>query len=301
MKRLLSANFSRLFKSLWFWLCGAGMLGYSLWQAAGLLSWAVDGPWAGRRGDFVSSRVCDFTVPMLLIMPVLCTLFLNADYHDGTIRNKLVVGYRRRQVYLADFLTVLAAALIYAAAHVLVMLAAGLFIKEQAWESCPWAADLLYSLPYILSVTALFTLLGMLVRLRAVPVIAILLAVAMLWLPQYLHEQLSYPEETVLLDGILMTELPDGEGGFRTAYWRDGEEISEDELEMAPSPAYVEEPRRSVYYFLLETLPGGQAYCLSESLPLERHSIVELALWSLALAGLATGAGLLMFRRADIK
>ena len=55
MSRLLSANFARLFRSVWFWACGLLMLGYSLWQAADMLSWAYS-MWSEWSGDFITSR-----------------------------------------------------------------------------------------------------------------------------------------------------------------------------------------------------------------------------------------------------
>lgn len=65
MSKLISANLSRLFHSVWFWVCGLLTLLYSLWQAARLLSWAANGPWKGQALDYVTCRLGDFSVPML--------------------------------------------------------------------------------------------------------------------------------------------------------------------------------------------------------------------------------------------
>lgn len=301
MSKLLWANFARLFRSVWFWACGLLMLLYSLWQAADLLSWAYNGLWAGERVDYISGRVGDFTVPMLVVLPVFCALFLGAEYHNNTIRNKIIAGYRRWQVYIANLVTVLAAALIYAGAHVLVTMAAGLLIRTQAWNVGEYTLRLLYCLPFILAVAAVSTLLSMLIRLRALPVLAILLAAALLWLPQRLHMRLSSGPENVVTDGVYSVETRDSSGEVSVSYWIDGREVAWEDLERVPNPKYVAEPRRSVYYFLMEALPGGQAFYLSDSLSLDRGSFLEMAACSLALAAASTALGLALFRRKDLK
>lgn len=301
MSRLLSANFARLFRSLWFWTCGLLMLLYSLWQAADVLSWAYNGIWAGERADYVTSRLGDFTVPMLVVLPVLCALFLGAEYHNNTIRNKVVAGFRRRQIYLANLVTVLAAALIYAGAHVLVMTVAGLCIRTQSWDMGEYARRLLYCLPFILAVAAISTMLSMLIRLRALPVLVILLSVALLWLPQRIYMRLSSGPEDVVTEGVYSIETRDSEGEVTVSYWKDDKEVAWEDLERVPNPKYVPEPRRSAYYFLIEALPGGQAFYLSDSLNLERGSFLEMAACSLTLAAASTALGLLLFKRKDLK
>lgn len=296
MSKLISANLSRLFHSIWFWACGLIMLLYSLWQAAKLLSWTVNGPWKGQALDYVTCRIGDFTVPMLILLPVLCALFLGADYHNGTLRNKVVSGYTRRQVYMAGFVTMLAAGLIYAAAHVLIITLSGLFVKNQAWDMAAYGGRLLSCLPYILGVAALGTMLAMLISTRALPVLAILLSAGLLWLPQYLFEQLSYARQTVSMEYVQTVIEPDGS----TTYMRNGEEIAYEDLDRVLSPNYVPEPRRSVYRFLMEALPGGQAFWLSDSIEIEGGALY-MAACSLALAALSTALGLMLFRRKDLK
>lgn len=296
MSKLILADLSRLFRSIWFWACGLLMLLYSLWQAVDLLSWAVNGPWEGQALDYVTCRVGDFTVPMLILLPVLCALFLGADYHNGTMRNKVVPGYTRRQVYLSGFAAMLAAAMIYAAVHVLIVTVCGLFIKSQTWDIGAYGARLLSCLPYILGVAALGTMLAMLISARALPVLAILLSVGLLWLPQYLFEQLSYARQTVSTEYVQTVIDPDGS----VTYMRNGEEIAEEDLDRVLSPRYVPEPRRSVYRFLMESLPGGQAFWLSESIDIDGGALY-MAACSLTLAAGSTALGLTLFKRKDLK
>ncbi len=299
MSKLLSANFARLFKSIWFWACGLCMLGYSLWKAANMLSWAC-GMWAGYSGDFITSRAGDFTVPMMIVLPVFSAMFLGAEYHNNTIRNKIIAGYSRWQVYLANLIAVAAAGLIYAGAHVLALTASGFFIPLHVWDMGALTLRLIYCLPFILAVSAISTLLSMLIRLRALPVLVILLSAALLWLPQNLFERLSSGPEMVVTDGVEMVVTVDDKGEGEHTYWKDGREITWDDLERVPNPQYVGEPLRTVYLFLMEALPGGQAFYLSESMGMERASFPGMAACSLTLAALFTVLGLRLFRRKDL-
>ena len=294
MSRLLSANFARLFRSVWFWACGLLMLGYSLWQAADMLSWAYS-MWSEWSGDFITSRAGDFAVPVVIVLPVLSAMFLGAEYHYNTVRNKIIAGYSRWQVYLANLITVTAAGLIYAGAHVLVLVASGFFIRMHVWDMGALTLRLLCCLPFMLAVSALSTLLAMLIRLRALPVLVILLSVALLWLPQQLHMRLSNSPELVV--------TVDDKGEAREEiYLKDGREITWEDLDRVPNPRYVGEPLRGAYYFIMGALPGGQAFYLSESLPMEEGvGFPEMAACSLTLAAMCTALGLRTFRRKDLR
>ena len=222
-------------------------------------------------------------------------MFLGAEYHNNTIRNKIVAGYRRWQVYLANLITVTAAGLIYAGAHVLALVASGFFIRRHVWDMGALTMKLLYCLPFILAVSALSTLLAMLIRLRALPVLAILLSVALLWLPQRLHTELSSSPELVVTDGVEMVVTVDDKGEAREQiYLKDGREITWDDLDRVPNPQYVGEPLRRAYYFIMGALPGGQAFYLSESLPMEGIRFPGMAACSMTL-------GLRAFRRKDLR
>lgn len=304
MRNLLSANFSRLWRSVWFWLCGLGMLGYTLWELSQLWAFRANAltVWGLEQADFATPRVGDCSLLLLIAMAVLCPLFLNSDFHDGTIRNKLVVGRTRVQVYLANYLTMLAAALFYTLLYEAVtLLAIACAIPENLWNTRSIVMKLAGLLPFILSVAALFTLLGQLVRSRGVTVLSILLVVLLLWLPRQQFQRLCEPEEQTLLGGAEEFVELDETGEPRQFYWRDGQRITQEDLETVPNPRYLAAPLRLVYTFLLNFLPGGQAFQLSESIDVEGGSGLLMAVYGLLLSTLTTGIGLLAFRRKDLK
>ena len=110
MNKLLWANWARLRRYKAFWLALAGVFLVSLLSI-----------WSGSRAaqqlaqsGFV--RTLDsyyFALATFLggLYAVFFSLFLSAEFSDGTVRNKLVVGHSRVHIYLADYLVCLAACL----------------------------------------------------------------------------------------------------------------------------------------------------------------------------------------------
>ena len=114
MNKLLWANWARLRQYKAFWLTLAGVFLCSLLSI-----------WSGSRAaeqlaqsGFV--RTLDsyfFALATFLggLYAVFFSLFLSAEFSDGTVRNKLMVGHSRVHIYLADYLVCLAACLAFAA------------------------------------------------------------------------------------------------------------------------------------------------------------------------------------------
>ena len=47
----------------------------------------------------------NFLALIRILTSILVSLFIGTDYHDGTIRNKLICGASRTSVYLSNFIT----------------------------------------------------------------------------------------------------------------------------------------------------------------------------------------------------
>ena len=128
------------------------------------------------------------------------------------------------------------------------------------------------------SYMGIFCLLCMLCTNRAVAaVIAVLLSVALLMLSSYMLNALNQPE---FQQGMAMTEA--------------GLQLSDP----MPNPSYVGGMKREVFQFLSDTLPSGQTISVC-SYELERP-VLSLAS-SVVIALLTTAAGIVCFRRKDIR
>ena len=108
MRKLLRANFSRLRQDRTFWLFAALMLFFGTSMAA------VNAVNIRREG---AVWVMDFSLlAYVTIAPILTSaltaLFIGNDYSSGTLRNKLIAGHRRWNIYLANFIICCCAGLV---------------------------------------------------------------------------------------------------------------------------------------------------------------------------------------------
>lgn len=46
----------------------------------------------------------DYATYILVLGAIFCSLFIGTEYSDGTIRNKLIMGYSRQKIYCANLI-----------------------------------------------------------------------------------------------------------------------------------------------------------------------------------------------------
>lgn len=107
MHKLLSANLRRLWSNKAFWLTVILM---ACIEAAFCLLLSRQGPLPMGPILFISLQGIG------ILTSVFFSLFLGTEYSDGTIRNKLIVGHKRNNIYLASLITgIIAITIIYLA------------------------------------------------------------------------------------------------------------------------------------------------------------------------------------------
>lgn len=277
MRNLLRANLRRLWRDSGFWLMLSAVLVLS---AVNMLNGCRQAA-MGTMSDF-SFRLDDYyfnIAPMLgLFCAVFSSLFLGTEYSDGTIRNKLVVGRTRNQIYLANLSVTFCAALLFTAAWLIGGLvgipALGL------WQIPPAGLAVLLTLSILSAAafSAIFTCAGMLLANRAAnAVFSMLLFLGLLLLASFLYNGLCEPE---LFSGVVITS-----GGMQMG-------------EPSPNPSYIGGSLRKIYEFLLDFLPTGQGILMANT---EIAHPLRMALSSAGITGAVTLAGLFFFRRKDLK
>ncbi|MGN1001795.1 MAG: ABC transporter permease subunit [Oscillospiraceae bacterium] len=280
MTKLLSAYFTRLVREKALWLFAAGML---LAAALVMLSGIQNDV---RYGSSMTLEEAAFNSATFigLFCAVAVTLFLGKEYSDGTVRNKLITGHKRGQIYLACLTASLAAAEIVAVAWFL----GGLIGIPHfgLWTMAPeqLLLNLLLTALSTAALASVFCLVGMLVTNRTASVVAsIFLWLGLLLLGSFLYNQLCEPEMTI--SGVTIT----AEGGLQL-----GDEI--------PNSAYVGGMARKVFTALLNILPTGQAILLAnlDDVTVPADPALE-AVGSVLLILLTTAAGVLAFRKKDLK
>ena len=211
---------------------------------------------------------------------VFCPLFLSSEYGDGALRNKLMVGRTRPQIYLAN----LAVNCLYGTAACLAAVVTGLCVGVPllGWFQNAGPGKIMLYVLLALATTwvcaALYTFLSMVVASRGVAItLCILLAFGLILLGQYLYLALSQEE--------VLTAL----------FYTDTGEMAVSEQ---PNPAYLTGFARQVYQFFYELTPGGQAY---QILGMSAQSPLRLLGYSGLVFVLGTGLGLAIFQKKDVK
>ena len=221
---------------------------------------------------------------LALIIPVFTGLFIGTEYSDGAIRNKLVVGCPRRSVYLSTFLTVCIADLGLVAAWFLCILTGIPKFGMPKHGIAGLALSLLLAVLFTLSLSAIFTLLGMLITQKAVGAVAgIMLGLVMIFAGSFLYNNLCEPEtvsQGVIINGELTLTEP------------------------TPNPHYVGEPKRSAYRAVLNSLPTGEAILMANFDDDNTLEIVDPEIMLLAPCIetlLLTAAGIVVFGKKDLR
>lgn len=221
-----------------------------------------------------------FVTFMVVLSAVLASLFLGTEHSDGAIRNKIIVGNRRHQIYLANLSAVYLGSLLLCACFLVPYLAVGIpLLGFYQTEISVILLNLLTAAVLMLAVTSIYTALTMLNQNKAIVVaVCILLSFAILMVGAYINAALTAPE---FLDGISIDQAT---GVLQQ--------------EVIPNPRYLRGTMRKVFEFFYDFLPGGQAIQLSS---MEVAAPWRLMAYSLAISLVSSTVGIFFFRRKDLK
>lgn len=281
MRNLLRANFSRLFQSKAFWACTgalmAAALGFALIEAAE--------PYTTRLERYVFQSLSVYGTATAVFV----SLFLGAEYGDGTIRNKIAIGLRRETIYLANYVTAVAGCILMYAAAMLTAGIAGICLFEPGVSMINILVGLGLGLLTGLSYGSVYCLVSMICHNKALTAVCCLvLALMLLFLAVFVNLRLAQPETVQTLGGIKVTgemELTADDG-------------ARPELETVPNPYYISGVKRQVYTCLQNINPAGQAAVIT-SANYERPG--NLAADSIIISALCCLGGIWLFRKKDIQ
>lgn len=275
MSRLLSANMMRLKKNKCFWGSFLFMLAVGVYfPVMRYMEMKKTGYSNNLDNGFFSCAVF-----VSVILSVFCSLFVGTEYSDGAIRNKIISGHKRSDIYLANLFTGMSAGLLLCMVFFAVYLCVG--IPLLGFFETDRKIILLFTitvLVLIVSFSAVFTMAAMLCGNKAITsVICVLGVFILIFLGSYLNSRLGEPEMNP---------------AFTTT---NGSPMYEKDT---PNPNYLRGTERKVYQFLYDFLPGGQVIqCVS----MEAANLHLLGIYSVIIFGITTSFGILIFKRKDIK
>ena len=106
MSRLLSADFAKVKKSRFFWLCIIGMAVFGLYMK---IMEYISTQQYFSRSPALHSMLSIYAMVIGFLTAAFVSLFVGTEYSDGTIRNKLIIGHSRAAIYFSNLIACSAA------------------------------------------------------------------------------------------------------------------------------------------------------------------------------------------------
>lgn len=304
MRKLLSANFYAMINSKRFWLGAILLVGAVALDVVALRRMLDYSEMVSLDKNFINCAPWQF-----ILLPCLCGLFINTDYHDGTIRNKLTVGRSRAAVYISNFITVYAVELFYMALSLLTVFIVGIGIPIlDPWHVAQCLGVLMLT---FLALTAISVCLSTLITNRSALVICAVVGLSLMFGGQAINGLLESPKMIADYNGVTFTTNENGTSVMQYLD-RNGNPIDPEDIPMVRNPSYIDEPLRTVLRTVNDVQPGGQLWEIAWDGHREYNedgSSPEIILtprwllvaYSLALTVVLTSAGIILFRRKDLK
>lgn len=279
MIKLLKANLARLWKNKVFWLGFLVLNVFCIIQKIGLIQDTIEVHYL-EETFWIQAYVLG------IILSVFISLFIGAEYEYGTIRNKIISGYDRSEIYLANIFACIIAGWIMCTGCLISSLLVGVpfwgFFYTELSEIllqgiCVFALSAAY--------TAIYCFFAMLIHNRTITAIAcIMLSFLLLFSGTVVSNRLDESEYYYIPDASLgIGEIDDGSNS-----------------EWICNPDYLEGTKRRIYEIVFEVIPGGQSLQLSGMLN-EHTSYTEMFSASLAWIIISCGCGVLLFCRKDLR
>ena len=276
MRKLLMANFSRVWRDKVFRIMMVLML---LAGAALPIIHYID----NKNNDnswTPDSSLFSYGLLVPIFLSVFTAFFVGTEYSDGTIRNKLIAGHHRKYIYLANLIASITVGLLFSIAFLFPHTCIG--IPLLGGYKTEFQTILLYiglNMALMMVFVAIYTLIAMLCQNKAYTVAGcILLVFALLFLGVHIISALNEPE---YYEGYSYTE--------------NGVTIEEEKME---NPNYLSGTKREVYEFLQDFTPGSQVIKVSN---MNADKPLRLALYDGIILAAATGCGIVIFERKDLK
>lgn len=277
MRKLLSANLARIWKSKVFWVLEIASF---LFSATAYLLVGVNVKNMGENWILKNANYYFFLVILYVgvLTAIFSSLFFGTEHSEGTLRNKLTVGHRRRDVYLSNWLLNAMVTFVFVVTHYLTAVAIGIpaggieviLAVEQPFVKM--GCSLIIALTYV----TIFTTTAMLDSNKArCAVINILLALVLIFAGFMIFSALEQPK---LKSQMVMQE--------------DGSWIKD----IVPNTRYIDGDLRTVYTIAESVMPAAFALRLA----LGTFSVYHI-LGSFSLMVIFTVVGVVVFNKKDIK
>lgn len=275
MYRLLDAGIIRVKKNKVFFGCIIVSLGIAIFM---LVTNYLD--YINYDVQIKTSELVSNYLPMIgIFIAIFTSLFVGTEYSDGTIRNKIIAGHSKINIYLSNFIISVIIAILFQVIWLIAVLiiAVPLFGKPIV-ELNQLVIICFDSIMFIIAYSAIFNFISVLSCNKTMSAVSsILLFFIMLGV-------------IVASVNIIQTPPTVQQGGLDP----DTGEISFEEVE---NPKYPSDAQKAFYQTIVDILPMGQAFSLGAGLD---TNLYMLPVYSMALIIIFNGAGAYLFNKKDI-
>lgn len=271
MVKLLRADLAHTLKSKCFWVCL--ILSFSLSVINNI---TLTPGWQ----ENTSRLLLESHSNSVIFIAIYTALFLGTGYAHNTIRNKLIIGSRRTDIYISNLITVILGGWLIALAMIVpTIFTVCVFGKDFGMSEKEFAAKIITIICAFAAACAIFTLLGMLITSKSA------------------NTAITITATFALCVGaaVIMSFLQQPE--FITNYEMTVNGMTQTAPE--PNPMYIAPGvKRDILTSLNDVLPTGQIIQMETGEP---HNAELMPLYSLGVISVTTAAGVLIFRRKDLK
>ncbi|MDE5990635.1 MAG: ABC transporter permease [Clostridia bacterium] len=280
MIKLLRGNLARTIKSKTFWICIALYAAYAICLPI-VLKYQnpefFNGTGTSELLLATGYGIAGFPLQGMFIATICCIIF-GADFHNGTLRNKLIIGQTRNKIYIANLLASLMISLVLNLVYLLFFFIISLpMCGGFTAPSKDIIQVLIYGLLMMFSYSAISTFIVMTSKNTTVAIIIsfVLLFVSMM-LIMYFDEVI---QQTPYYTQYTMNEY--------------GEIVEQ----VIANPHMPSKSLVNFSQFMLDCFPSGQSFLLSN------NNVIrwQMPIYSLSLIAITSGTGLLIFNKTNIK
>lgn len=279
MIKLLSASLQRLIRDKLLWIAAAVLFTLSAFM---IIKNGISVSDIDAANNVKSLNACFFNIlPVIsFFYAVFISFFIGTDYSDGTIRNKIVIGHSRTDIYFSNYITCFTGSIIILTAMLCGCAAGVPFFGFWQGGIKDFFIKILLCVFITATFTAILTLISMLSSNKAITVVITIIACLVITI-------LSSTIYNVLQESEFTREF--------ISLSADGKVVFGDEI---PNPAYVSGVERKIDEWLLQFLPAGQSILIAnEEITNPFMNIVYSVIFTI----IANVCGVLAFRKKNLK
>lgn len=274
MIRLLNAGFTRLRKNKAFWLLTIFSIGLALFMIYTQYSDMK------KYEEVIEAEqlMLNYATIIGIVIAIFTSLFLGVEYSDGAIRNKISIGHKRINIYLSNLAITSITSLFSYILFMIVIAIVGIPLFGTITMPMLTLLKLIGCIfVTIIAYSSIFTFTAMMISNKTITAIVSIMLVLGLMIFSVTSLNILSAQEY-----IQSGSLVDGEMQFQKER----------------NPRYPSEDERKVHQILIDINPAGQMFQIAGRVA---PNLKVLPLYSLGIIVIFTGAGLVLFKKKELK